>query len=108
MRRDEALSETDANAICSAITTHLLKMGAVVQAIGVHLETQGCWFSAVINGEQVWVRRGQGNWVYQDIAKDLLHSALEKRLAQFEEMPTDGTAPLTAHSVPGEGQIIHG
>lgn len=90
-----ALSETDARSICDHIVGHLLKMGATVEAIGVNLEPEGFWFSAVINGEQVWVRRGQGNWEYQKVAADLYHSALERRLAQFEETPKD-RLPLTA------------
>lgn len=93
---EQTLSESDARAIVSAITTHLLKMGATVETVGVSLDHEGFWFSGVINGETVWVRRGQGNWEYAKVAADLLASALEHRLAQFEEMPTDGSAPLTA------------
>lgn len=94
------LSESDAHTICSAVTTHLLKMGARVETVGVHLNDEGFWFSGVINGAQVWVRRGEGNWDYAHVAADLLGSALEGRLAQFEEMPTDGSAPLTATALP--------
>lgn len=92
------LSESDARTIVSRITQHLITMGAQVQTVGVSLEIEGFWFSALINGEQVWVRRGQGNWEYASVAADLFHSALERRLAQFEERPTDGSAPLTAAS----------
>ena len=95
------LSESDAQAICRAITTHLTQMGATVTTIGVALDDEGFWFSGVINGETVWVRRGQGNWEYADIAADLLGSALEHRLAQFEEAPKPGEQPLTAQSLPG-------
>lgn len=90
-----SLSESDANAICRHIASHLVKMNAKVDTIGVHLDEEGFWFSAVVNDEQVWVRRGQGNWEYAKVAADLLASALERRLAQFEELPTD-RAPLTA------------
>lgn len=100
------LSESDARTICTHVTTHLKKLGAVVEAIGVHLDAEGFWFSAVINGEQVWVRRGEGNWEYQHVAADLYGSALEKRLAQFEELPTDGSLPLTARPI--ADQRTHG
>jgi hypothetical protein len=90
-----ALSEADARTICTQVTGHLSKMGANVQAIGVNLNEEGFWFSAVINGEQVWVRRGEGNWEYQNVAADLYASALEHRLAQFEELSND-RQPLTA------------
>ena len=93
---DSNLSESDARTICTAVTAHLKSMGAAVEAIGVHLGDEGFWFSAVINGEQVWVRRGEGNWEYQNVAADLFASALEGRLAQFEEAPKDGQQPLTA------------
>ncbi len=93
---DANLSESDAKAICSQVTAHLTQMGASVQAIGVNLDDEGFWFSAVIGGEQVWVRRGEGNWEYANVAADLFASALEGRLAQFEEAPKDGRQPLTA------------
>ena len=90
------LSESDARTICEHVTAHLRKMGATVEAIGVYLDSEGFWFSAQINGEQVWVRRGEGNWEYANVAADLYGSALEGRLAQFEEAPKDGHQPLTA------------
>ena len=96
------LSESDARTICTRVTQHLVKLGGTVQAIGVHLDAEGFWFSGVINGEQVWVRRGQGNWEYANVAADLLASALEGRLAQFEEAPTDGRQPLTATPISKE------
>lgn len=95
------LSESDARSIVSHITEQLLNMGAHVEAVGVALEADGFWFSGAINGQQVWVRRGEGNWEYANVAADLLHSALEGRLAQFEELPTDGRAPLTATPIAG-------
>lgn len=93
------LSESDARSICSHVTAHLTKMGANVQSIGVHLDEEGFWFSADIAGEQVWVRRGQGSWEYAKVAADLYASALEGRLAQFEELQK-GRAPLTATPKP--------
>lgn len=93
---DSNLSESDARTICTQITGHLAAMGGKVEAIGVHLDAEGFWFTGLINGQQVWVRRGEGNWAYQNVAADLLASAMEGRLAQFEDKPTDGRAPLTA------------
>ena len=90
------LSESDARAICTHVTSHLRTMGASVDAIGVDLNEEGFWFSAVIGGEQVFVRRGEGNWDYANVAADLYGSALEGRQAQFEEAPKNGQAPLTA------------
>jgi hypothetical protein len=92
------LSESDARTICTQVTAHLSKMGAQVEAIGVNLDSEGFWFSAVINGEQVWVRRGEGNWEYDKVAADLYGSALEGRLAQFEELQKD-RQPLTARPI---------
>ena len=95
------LSESDARTITARITDALIGLGARVETIGVALDTEGFWFSGVINGHQVWVRRGQGNWDYLSVAADLLASALEGRLAQFEDRPTDGSAPLTATPIAG-------
>lgn len=100
------LSESDARTICSRVTEALISLGAKVEAIGVHLDEEGFWFSGVINGEQVWVRRGQGNWEYLNVAADLYASALEGRLAQFEEAPKHGQLPLTA--TPIAGRRIYG
>ena len=48
-----ALSEADARTICDHVTTHLKKLGAQVDAIGVALDVEGFWFSAQINGVTV-------------------------------------------------------
>jgi hypothetical protein len=98
------LSESDARTICTQVTAHLRKMGAQVDAIGVDLNEEGMCFSAVIHGEQVWVRRGEGNWEYANVAADLYGSALEGRLAQFEELKP-GQAPLTARPL---AERVHG
>jgi hypothetical protein len=98
------LSESDARTICTRVTEALTSLGAQVQSIGVHLDEEGFWFSAAINGSTVWVRRGQGNWAYLNVAADLYASALEGRLAQFEETPKDGQ-PLTAQPL---ARRIHG
>lgn len=100
------LSESDARAIVGHITTHLLKMGGRVDTVGVNLDAEGFWFTAVINGVQVMARRGEGNWEYQHVAADLLASALEGgRLVQFEELQKD-RAPLTMTPLAQQG--IHG
>jgi hypothetical protein len=98
------LSESDAKTICTRVTEHLVKLGAHVEAIGVALEEEGFWFSACINGETVWVRRGQGNWDYANVAADLYGSALEHRLAQFEDAPKAGEQPLTATPIAERAQ----
>lgn len=100
---ESALSEADARAICHHVTHDLKKLGAHVEAIGVSLDAEGFWFSACINGQQVWVRRGQGNWEYAKVAADLYGSALEGRNAQFEDRPTDGSLPLTATPIADRG-----
>jgi hypothetical protein len=95
---DANLPESDARKICTQVTAHLTKMGAHVDAIGVHFDGEGFWFTGLINGEQVWVRRGEGNWEYANVAADLYGSALEGRLAQFEELKK-GQQPLTARPI---------
>lgn len=70
------LSERDAKMLSRKIVEHLLKLGAHVTEIGVHLELEGFYFRATINGHDVWVRTGQGNFRYERVAAELLNAAL--------------------------------
>lgn len=70
------LDERDAKKLVGHIVESLLKLGARVTACGVHLETEGFYFRATINGADVWVRTGQGNFRYDAVAAELLNEAL--------------------------------
>ena len=70
------LDERDARTLTRHIVEHLLKLGARVESFGVHLEREGFYFRAVINGSDVWVRTGQGNFRYEAVAAELLNEAL--------------------------------
>ena len=70
------LDEKDARLLTRHVVDHLLKLGARVSQFGVHLEREGFTFRAVINGHDVWVQTGQGNFRYDRIAAELLNAAL--------------------------------
>jgi hypothetical protein len=77
------LDEKDANALARHITEHLKKLGAHVTEMGVSLKREGFIFRAVINGYDVWVRTGQGNFRYEAVAAELFNEALY-HAAEFE------------------------
>jgi hypothetical protein len=66
------LSEKDARQLVWHICEALHRLGATVSEAGVHLEKEGMYFSAIVDGKQVWVQRGQGNFRYDDVAKELI------------------------------------
>ena len=76
METAPTLSESDAQLLARHITTHLRAMGAHVTEFGISLKREGFTFRAVINGHDVWVRTGQGNFAYQAVAAELLNEAL--------------------------------
>lgn len=86
-----SLSEADANTLTRHIVTEIHRMGGTVTTFGIDLAREGFCFRAVIGGRDVWVYRGQGNFQYRDIARDLLASALDPmRDAGGEILPPVG------------------
>lgn len=73
---DPHLDEQDARTLVRHVVHHLRKIGAHVTECGVHLELEGMYFRATINGSDVWVRTGQGNFRYEAVAAELLNEAL--------------------------------
>lgn len=70
------LDEQDARTLVGHVVHHLRALGAHVETVGVHLEREGFYFRAVINGRDVWVQTGQGNFRYEQVAAELLNAAL--------------------------------
>lgn len=73
---ESALSEADARTLCRAIVKELVQMHARVTNMGVYLDREGFTFRAEINGHDVWVFTGQGNFEYRRVAAELLNEAL--------------------------------
>lgn len=71
------LDEKDARALTRHIVHELRALGAHVDQFGVHLEKEGFYFRALINGRDVWVQTGQGNFQYDRVAAELYHAALQ-------------------------------
>jgi hypothetical protein len=65
-------SERDARLLSTKITERLRALGVLPSQIGVALDTDGFWFSATLNGKHATARCGQGNFTYDQIAKDLI------------------------------------
>jgi hypothetical protein len=70
------LDEADARKLTRGIVAQLVAMGAHVHEFGISLKGEGFTFRAVINGRDVWVRTGQGNFTYEAVAAELLNEAL--------------------------------
>lgn len=73
----DVLSESDARTITRAIVRDLRSLGVGVDTFRIHLDREGFWFMAAINGQLVWARTGQGNVRYLDVAKELAAAALK-------------------------------
>jgi hypothetical protein len=76
METAPTLSESDARLLARQICRHLRALGAHVTNFGVSLKREGFIFRAVINGRDVWVRTGQGNFRYDAVAAELMNEAL--------------------------------
>ena len=70
------LDEKDARSLARHVVHALRSLGAHVESFGVHLEQEGFIFRAVINGHDVWVQTGQGNFEYARVAAELHNAAL--------------------------------
>jgi hypothetical protein len=70
------LDERDARSLARHIVHELRSLGGHVEHFGVSLKHEGFTFRATINGADVWVRTGQGNFTYKAVAVELLNEAL--------------------------------
>lgn len=66
------LSEREARMLARNVTERLRALGTLPSSIGVTLDREGMWFTAVLNGKSVSARTGQGNFTYEQVAKDLV------------------------------------
>lgn len=65
------LSERDARVLVGGVTEALRRLGTLPTQIGVNLDRDGMWFTAVLNGKSVSARTGQEGFTYAQVAKDL-------------------------------------
>lgn len=72
-----ALSEGEAKTLAGRIVKELRSLGVGVRHVGVHLERDGFWFMADINGHVVWARTGEGQFTYRAVALELAAAALK-------------------------------
>lgn len=86
------LDERDARSLTRQIVHELRSLGAHVETFGVSLKREGFTFRATINGADVWVRTGQGNFQYQAVAVEMLNEALH-HAQEFAQPDLRITAP---------------
>ena len=65
------LSERDARLLTTKIVERLRALGGRPQQFGIALRPEGFVFTAVMDGRLVTVRTGQGNFRYEDIAREM-------------------------------------
>ena len=83
MHTNPHLDERDARLLARRVVEQVHKLGASVSQFGVHLEREGFYFMAVVNGRTVWARTGQGNFTYQAVAAELVDAALKAQDAPW-------------------------
>ena len=66
------LSERDARLLVNKVTERLRALGVLPTRIGVSLDYDGFWFAAQIQGKEAGARFGQGNFTYDQVARDLV------------------------------------
>lgn len=81
------ISERDARLLCGKITEAVKRLGVLPTQIGLDLDRPGFWFTAVINGKTVSARTGQGNFRYEDIAKELVLASVDPGWDQLTVHP---------------------
>jgi hypothetical protein len=71
------LAENDARLLTRKIVERLRALGTFPSRFGIDLDADGFWFTAEINGKTVSARTGQGNFTYEQIAKDLQLASID-------------------------------
>ena len=71
------LSEKDARKLAEKVCERVFARGGTIRKFGVHLDKEGMWFVGVVNGKYATARTGQGNFTYDEVAKDLILASLD-------------------------------
>jgi hypothetical protein len=69
--------ERDARLLTRKIVERLRALGTFPSRFGIDLDHDGFWFTAEVNGKTVSARTGQGNFTYEQIAKDLQLASID-------------------------------
>lgn len=80
------LTEPEARAIAAAVVGHLLALHAQVSTFGVHLDGDGFWFTAVINGLDVHTRVARSSYQARSVARDMV-ACVASKLAEPKGTP---------------------
>lgn len=83
------LSERDARSLATKVCERVFALGAKVHKFGVSLDHEGFWFVGTINGRYASARTGQGNFTYEQVAKELVLSALDPNYDRLTILPPE-------------------
>lgn len=72
------LSERDARLLATKVCERVFARGGSIRQFGVSLDPDGMWFVAIVNGKSVTARTGQGNFTYDEVARDLILASLDQ------------------------------
>lgn len=71
------LSEKDARLLAEKVCERLQALGILPSKFGVYLDHDGFWFTATIKGREVSARTGQGNFTYEQVARELQLASID-------------------------------
>lgn len=71
------LSERDARLLAEKVCERVFARGGSIRQFGVSLDHDGMWFVGIVNGKSVTARTGQGNFTYDEVARDLILASLD-------------------------------
>jgi hypothetical protein len=71
------LSERDARSLAHKVCERVFARGSHITQFGVHLDTDGMWFVGIVDGKSVSARTGQGNFTYDEVARDLILASVD-------------------------------
>jgi len=71
------LPEHEARALTIKVVEQLIALHHRPSSVGVHLDGDGLWFTATLDGKTVTARTGQGNFTYQQIAHELILASID-------------------------------
>jgi hypothetical protein len=81
------LSERDARLLAEKVCERVFARGARIERFGVSLDKEGMWFVGVVNGKSVTARTGQGNFTYDEVARDLILASLDPGWNRLTVLP---------------------
>jgi hypothetical protein len=87
------LAERDMRLLARKVCERVFALGGSISRFGVSLDTDGMWFTGVVNGKAVTARTGQGNFTYDQIARDLILASFDPGWNKLTVLPQEKHGP---------------